>query len=1098
MLPPPAGGGAPNQSIGDVARDAARRVRKGLGNMVDAMSREMRALGNRVQEQRSRRSGQPGPSRPARDAYGYFDSDERGRTPVSRGREPVYSYDDDNLAPETPRRVSHPHDDQALRPVNRAVTSASQPSRALSHPHRSLVLRLRNRRRKLQGEKYQVGLAKTTQTVLIVFFLVLIAGGGALSGYSYFLIQKNAQAIQLLAINRDFQTTRIYDRNGVLLYQIFGNDVGRRDYISYCQLPQTIKDFTVTTEDGSFWNNPGVDVAHELSSALTDFKSGGAVTGASTITQQLVKNAVLQDDRKDIGRKFDENILAIDITQHYTKQQILTMYLNQVGYGALDYGVEAAAENYFGYQPHTIDLNANPATLTPDEQSYLAYVKDPSNGCTPPPGQKSVVEAGVWQLQPWQAALLAGVPQNPPAHSPFDHPESAVVRMKEGVLPNIYKQGKGGELTLNGQPVSEQDDEKLVDTAWLNICEADPSPLSDGTIPTYLPKCPNNLNTRHIKDTVTVGSGSSTGNAGAELAPFFIDYVLNQLDQYLPRDVYATRGWNIYTTLDYGDPSLTDAELSHVTIDYNTGKLEWDTCNCTVLKENGKSINISQVGLQQYAEYITRRNITGEFPDYWYSNSVLSSPCVKYPPPGTHNPFGSDNQPICYEAPLNTPESVYINGKSGRNANDAALVAIDPRNGDILAMVGGIDFDSKLNALSGGQLNVATDPYRSMGSSTKPLVYATAFQMGWNPGTIVRDQPTCYPYAVPPSDEVNPKVDTKICPGNYLPHNYVNDEWFGAVPARVDLGDSLNTPATLALNFTGLRADSPFLTMARRLGVTTLTPNALGPSTALGSQGISLLDLTSAYGTFANLGLREPERAILQITDALGNQVTDDNGTPFFPYNPNPQGYQAISPQTAYQVTSILTDNDARVSEFGPDNPLYFPGRETAGKTGTSQSIEDIVTMGYLPTLALGVWVGNADKNNTPMNPQIIGIAGAAYIFNAVMAFAIDHYHMPGTPPSYGAPTAAGGSFLIPPGMHRAILSCATGLAPYAGKDAQTSTSGKGCDPTSNPVPAAMAGDFYQGKWHCGAWGCDDVGNDSKFPGIDIAWLPDGEDPVSP
>jgi membrane peptidoglycan carboxypeptidase len=252
-----------------------------------------------------------------------------------------------------------------------------------------------------------------------------------------------------------------------------------------------------------------------------------------------------------------------------------------------------------------------------------------------------------------------------------------------------------------------------------------------------------------------------------------------------------------------------------------------------------------------------------------------------------------------------------------------------------------------------------------------------------------------------------------------------------------------------------------------------------------------LLQLDSAYATFANNGVRNPERAILQITDPLGQQVTDANGKPFYPYVPNPQGYQAISPQAAYQVTSILTDNSARVGDFGQSNPLHFPGREVAGKTGTSQNVEDIVTMGYVPSIAIGVWVGNADKSNTPLAQNIIGIAGAAYIFNAVMAFALDKYHIPGTAPSYGAPTQAGGSFPIPPDMHRAVLSCTTGLAPYAGAP-------KECDPTSQKIPAAMAGDFAGGKVHSYGWGSKDTGNNFQMPGTNIAWLPNGEDPVSP
>src|SRR5262249_5964697 len=159
-----------------------------------------------------------------------------------------------------------------------------------------------------------------------------------------------------------------------------------------------------------------------------------------------------------------------------------------------------------------------------------------------------------------------------------------------------------------------------------------------------------------------------------------------------------------------------------------------------------------------------------------------------------------------------------------------------------------------------------------------------------------------------------------------------------------------------------------------------------GPTTALGAQDTRLIDLTSVFGTFANGGRRTPYRSILMIKDADGNVIYP---TPTMKQpDKAPPSYQVCSPQVAYKITSILTDNDARAADFGTENPLFFPefpGIDIAAKTGTASGKNgpsDIVTMGYTPYLALGVWVGNSDGSD--MNAGIIGVTGAGYVFHDV------------------------------------------------------------------------------------------------------------------
>jgi len=1036
-------------------------MRDGISGMYDSVSREIRTRGRRDSDPRRDVDRSAGVGRGATDWDAPYDAD---------------------------REVASPRDSSRGLAAKQAGKSLSN-----SHPQPSLAMRLRNRRKKVRTASGGGTGANIGTIVLVVLLAIVIGGAGFLSGYGYNLVQQNQVQIALLTINTDNQTTKIYDRNGVLLFKAFGANSGRHDYITYCQIPEIVKYATVDTEDNSFWTNPGVDVYHEVGAVVKDLSAGGAVLGASTITQQLVKTAVLNNSNKNLTRKLDENILAINITQRYTKQQILTMYLNEAPYGPLDYGIEAAAENYFGYKVYTLDITQDPQAQYPNIKDPTFYTKatkfithmKKEAGCLKD-GQTTVQMSGAWQLEPWQATLLAGVPQDPNVHAPYNHPQNAVTRQKEGVLDNIVSNGHLDQLLIDGKQATVR---QMVDLTWSQICLQDPNNKDIE----HLQKCPNvdSSGKDNGKRAIYNSAFQSSSGANTTLAPFFVDYVKKALEKQLGLqdgnfDPIATKGWNIYTTLDYGDPSITDDQLSHIMINAN-GDLGVDD----------KTINsdfLSHVGLQQYADYVTRRNITGVYPDYWYCGAPWSSTRVytKQFPAGFVNPFAKAGHGQCYEQALNVPLN-----KGGKNANDGATVAIDPRNGEILAMVGGVNYNATdaTSKLDGGENNV-TDLARSMGSSTKPLVYATAFQMGWNPGTIVRDQPTCWPTAANLASEVT-DTDRYICPGHYLAHNYTRTDWAGAAPLTYELGNSLNTPAELALSFTGLHNDnsSPILSMAQRLGVTSLTAGNLGPTTALGAQDIKLTELTSAYGTFANGGLRYPAHSIITVKSASFGPVYDINKTQLFPEK-LPTPIQALSPQAAYEVTSILTNNDARGSDFGPDNPLYFPGRETAGKTGTSEDVKDIVTVGYTPSLSIGVWVGNADDSK--LSGTIIGIAGAAYIYNAVMAFAIDHYKMPGTKPSSAITPTAGGSFPIPPGMHRAILSCHTGLQPYAGET--------GCDPTSYAVPDAMKGDLTIGKdgkatWNCYAWGCYDSYNqigDKTGQAQDIAWMPDGQDPVSP
>lgn len=309
-----------------------------------------------------------------------------------------------------------------------------------------------------------------------------------------------------------------------------------------------------------------------------------------------------------------------------------------------------------------------------------------------------------------------------------------------------------------------------------------------------------------------------------------------------------------------------------------------------------------------------------------------------------------------------------IDSLTAFNANDGALVAIRPSDGEILAMVGSADF---YNDDIDGQVNMATSPTRQPGSSIKPLTYIAAFEKGWTLATLIWDVPSEFPPSGDPNDPRPP----------YTPVNY-DGRFHGPVTVRTALANSYNIPAVKTLQFAGIYAASNtpnedgVLSIAGKLGITSLTRQDYGLSLTLGGGEVSLIEMTGAYSVLANGGSRVPPIAISRIMDHEGNIV--------FEYQPVP-GEQVIRAEHAFLISSILSDNDARNPMFGGNSVLNLPF-PVAAKTGTSNDFRDNWTLGYTPDLAVGVWVGNADYS--PMQ-DITGLTGAAPIWAEFMQYAV-------------------------------------------------------------------------------------------------------------
>ena len=299
------------------------------------------------------------------------------------------------------------------------------------------------------------------------------------------------------------------------------------------------------------------------------------------------------------------------------------------------------------------------------------------------------------------------------------------------------------------------------------------------------------------------------------------------------------------------------------------------------------------------------------------------------------------------------------------NGKNAAVVVIDPKTGQILAMVGSRNyFDKTVD----GNFNV-TIASRQPGSSFKPIVYAAAFEKGYTPETTLFDVKTEFNSSCDPTGIPRPGHKNADC---YTPSNY-DDNFRGPLTFKQALAQSINVVAVKVLYLVGIK-DS--IKTATDLGITTLTdPDRYGLSLVIGGGETTLLEMTSAYGVFATSGIRHPYTGILSVEDA-GRTILEKY---------EEKSYQVLNPNTTNILSDILSDNEARTPTFGANSILNVPGHEVAVKTGTTNNNKDAWTIGYTPSVAVGVWVGNND--NTPMKKGGAALAGP--IWNAVITEAL-------------------------------------------------------------------------------------------------------------
>lgn len=304
-----------------------------------------------------------------------------------------------------------------------------------------------------------------------------------------------------------------------------------------------------------------------------------------------------------------------------------------------------------------------------------------------------------------------------------------------------------------------------------------------------------------------------------------------------------------------------------------------------------------------------------------------------------------------------------IKNLKGYDVGNGAAVVLDSQSGEILAMVGSFDYTNEQY----GKFNAALG-LRQPGSAMKPITYAVAFEKGYTPATVLMDVNTTFPNQ---GDK------------DYIPVNY-DGKFRGPIQARFALGNSLNVPAVKMLAMVGVR---DFLAKAEDMGLTTLAPttenvNRYGLSITLGGGETTLLDLTSAFSIFARGGIRKDIQAVSSVEDFKGKTIYKSE---------KPREKRVLSSEVSFLISHILSDNWARVDEFGPNSYLNIAGKTVAVKTGTTDDKRDNWAIGFTKSVTVGVWVGNND--NSPMNPKIAsGVTGASPIWHDLMVQILKKY----------------------------------------------------------------------------------------------------------
>lgn len=653
--------------------------------------------------------------------------------------------------------------------------------------------------------------------VALVVLLILAVAVGSMSGLML-VYSINLPQIDDLMRYRPDTTTELYDTHG----RIFGSfALERRVVVNYDDLSPLLRQAVISIEDKNFESHWGVNFFRVMGAAYHDLTSKGRAQGASTLTMQLARNLFLSNERT-FGRKLQEVLLSIQIEHAFTKQQIFTLYANQIYLGHGVYGFEAGSEYYFS--KHAKDL-----TLP-------------------------------------EAALLAGLPKGPSEYSPLVNPDKAF-RRRNMVINAMMEDGK-------------------ITAAQANVARATPLGL-------HIQPSPNSV------------------------APWFVEEVRRELERKLGSEEVHEAGLKVYTTLDLDLQEVANQAVLDELAAYER-RHGW----------RGHLLNViaGGVGMEgfKHPDWImppkpgayVHALVTGVLP-YQVTARIGNEQLVLIPEDWAWTGFktadGFLKQGDIIYVHLRQPDGEVLRGTLEEDSGvQGSLLAMDNATGDVLAMVGGRDFNLS-------QFNRATQAERQTGSSFKPYVYTAAVEEGASPEEKILDAPTSF--------------------GGYTPHNYEGN-YLGNITLLRAFAESRNIPALKLAEHVGIRK---VIEVAHKFGITTNIPAFL--PVALGSVEVTLEQQVAAYAAFPNDGIRIAPRLIRRVTTAEGAPLMEDS----------PQVTEATTAKVARTMMAMLREVTSRNGTASAAAALNHP---LGGKTGTTSDFTDAWFVGFSPSTTCGVWVG--------------------------------------------------------------------------------------------------------------------------------------------
>ena len=677
------------------------------------------------------------------------------------------------------------------------------------------------------------------QATIAALFIVA-ALGGTLTG----VVLAYADDLPLITALDNYAPhtiTRVLGRDGKVVGDFA---VERRSLVTYAQIPEVLRNAIVSAEDDGFFDHAGLSISRMFLALMRDIVTPGRTPGGSTLTQQLARNLFPATIGYSAGdrsweRKIKESIVAMQIEKRYTKEEIFTMYCNQIYWGHGAYGVEAAAQMYFG-------KGLNDLTLE-------------------------------------EAALMAGIIQGNVRQSPYVNMDAARRRRNYA----LERMAIEGYVT---REVAETTKQKPILTRG--------EPTQDSS-----------------------------------LAPYFIEEVRKYIEAKYGAKALYENGLTVGTSLDRDLQLAANAAVDRGLRQIARRRGIWRKPERNVLTE-GHSLD----GFQH--DRWSRSMAPGDIVP-----ALVVAVDARERTPGTARVrFGRYTAEIgrsAYQWTRRThPADLFRSGdvveigitaiaESGAATVsleqapivEGALVALDNQTGEVLAMVGGFSF-------ARSKFNRATQAYRQLGSTFKPILYTAAIDRGLTAASVLVDAPASF----------------NVGPGQppYTPGNY-DGQFEGPVTLRRALESSRNIPAVRVMEMLGPRQ---VVAYSKRFGFPEDFPPFL--STALGAAEATLLEVTSAYTAFPNQGIRLQPYQVTTVVDREGNVLEETR--------PSPR--DAIRADTAFVMTNLLrgvVQRGTASSAAGLDWPL-------AGKTGTVDDYTDAWFIGFDPHITVGVWVGYDEK----------------------------------------------------------------------------------------------------------------------------------------